>query len=544
MSYIYDGNYNSLPEQVQQNKEDIENLKTSGIILNKRGNWEDDVQYNANDLISFNGSSYLAIVANIGYQPDINADKWQLIATGEKGQQGIQGPQGIQGEQGPQGERGIQGERGPQGPAGQQGIQGPQGIQGEQGPAGERGPEGPQGVQGIQGPPGEKGADGSKFTIVGLVGNVSSLPVFSSVAPGTAYFVGSKAPYDVYWTDAKSAWVNVGTLQGPQGIQGPQGVQGEVGPQGPQGERGLQGIQGKQGPEGPQGVAGANGVGIASIVNGESSQTPTGYTSTQVTINYTDGGSDEIIIKAKNGEQRENILINGNFAINQRGQTSYNSAGYCVDRWRMYPNLLISVVDDGIQMSYSGTSFSQILQPIDRPMNELNGKTVTASCSVNGTIYTLTTTLSTSMSAVNKTIPSLGDFTIRYSSSMGRYYIGFFDTYATNPTHKVNTINWVKLEYGETATEYIQPDPVMELLKCQRYYIKSEAKMYACAYATGGYRCNVIYPLPMRTKPTITKSGTGVDFISDTTQYGFVFGINSPGTPCWLDSFTADAEIY
>ena len=92
-------------------------------------------------------------------------------------------------------------------------------------------------------------------------------------------------------------------LQGPQGEQGPQGVKGEMGPVGPQGERGLQGIQGKQGPEGPQGVAGANGVGIASIANGESSQTPTGYTSTPVTIKYTDGGSDEIIIEVKNGAQ-------------------------------------------------------------------------------------------------------------------------------------------------------------------------------------------------------------------------------------------------
>ena len=415
MPYIFDSEYNSLPEQVQKNKEDIENLKTSGIILNKRGTWEEDVQYNPNDLISFSGSSYLAIVANIGYQPDINPDKWQLLAsqgpqgspgiqgpigaTGPRGEQGIQGIQGLQGVQGPQGEkgekgdtgaqgpkgdtgatgpqgakgdtgpqgpqgvpgptgqRGVQGEkgeqgqtgpqgvqgpqgiqgeqgpageRGPEGPQGSPGIQGPQGVQGEQGPAGERGPEGPQGVQGIQGPPGEKGADGSKFTIVGLVANVSSLPVFSSVAPGTAYFVGSEVPYDVYWTDAVSDWINVGTLQGPQGIQGPQGVQGEVGPVGPQGERGLQGpqgeqgpqgvqgevgpvgpqgprglqgIQGEQGPEGPQGVAGSNGVGITSIANGESSQTPTGYTSTPVTINYTDGGSDEIIIEVKNGTQ-------------------------------------------------------------------------------------------------------------------------------------------------------------------------------------------------------------------------------------------------
>lgn len=475
MPYIYECEYNSLPEQVQQNKEDIENLKTSGIILNKRGTWEDDVQYNANDLISFNGSSYLAIVANIGYQPDINTDKWQLIAS--------------------------------QGPQGSQGIQGPQGPKGDTGPRG------------------EKGADGSKFTIVGLVGNVSSLPPFSSVAPGTAYFVGTEIPYDVYWTDALSNWVNVGTLQGPQGPQGEQGPEGPRGATGAPGGTGPQGPKGDTGPQGPQGIQGIQG-----------EQGPQGIQGPQ-------GEQGERGPQGKNGEQSKNLLINSNFKVNQRGQSSYTGKStttvYTADRWAI---------------SYSQLTFTPATRTLDVPENgsflyyiensdDILGKTVTISTKFNNVFYSGSATLANSYSQKTYIIDitmAVGKFQLIWDNIKQMLVLQF----AFNNQTGSFVIDFVKLEFGDTATEYTPPDPTTELLKCQRYYIKSEAIMYACAYATGGFRCNVIYPLPMRTTPTLTKSGTNVDFISDGTQYGFVFGITSIGTPCWLDSFTADAEIY
>lgn len=79
------------------------------------------------------------------------------------------------------------------------------------------------------------------------------------------------------WVYDGSVWVNIGPLQGPQGVQGiqgpqgiqgiqgevgPQGIQGEVGPQGPIGETGPQGIQGPQGEIGPQGPIGETGAGL------------------------------------------------------------------------------------------------------------------------------------------------------------------------------------------------------------------------------------------------------------------------------------------
>ena len=90
------------------------------------------------------------------------------------------------------------------------------------------------------------------------------------------------------WVYNGTIWVNIGPLQGPQGVQGVQGIQGiqgDTGPQGIQGETGLQGIDGKSaytvavengfvGTEtqwlvslvGDTGATGATGNGIDSVV--------------------------------------------------------------------------------------------------------------------------------------------------------------------------------------------------------------------------------------------------------------------------------------
>lgn len=78
--YIIDTSKLNYWQQIQQNTQDIQELQEESFFVTKRGNWSDSVQYNPNDLVSFKGSSYLAIVGNIGYQPDLSPEKWQLFA--------------------------------------------------------------------------------------------------------------------------------------------------------------------------------------------------------------------------------------------------------------------------------------------------------------------------------------------------------------------------------------------------------------------------------------------------------------------------------
>jgi hypothetical protein len=84
---------------------------------NYRGIFEAYGEYSTNDIVNFDGSSYVC-KQYTGFGSDIfNDSYWQLFASkGAPGDPG--GPQGPQGEPGPMGETGGQGEPGPAGPAG------------------------------------------------------------------------------------------------------------------------------------------------------------------------------------------------------------------------------------------------------------------------------------------------------------------------------------------------------------------------------------------------------------------------------------------
>lgn len=196
-------------------------------------------------------------------------------------------PRNIMGPQGIPGEKGADGEPGPEGPRGEPGPQGPIGPPGELGPEGPPGADGVPGPQGETGPKGEPGEPGTGITILGSYDTYEELiAAHPAGSPGDSYLIGG----DLYvWSVTKSAWVNVGTIQGPpgpvgpdgpagaqgekgdkgdtgeqgpqgeRGEQGPQGIPGEQGPRGVQGEQGIQGEQGPQGPQGPQGDTGPQG---------------------------------------------------------------------------------------------------------------------------------------------------------------------------------------------------------------------------------------------------------------------------------------------
>jgi hypothetical protein len=96
-----------------------------------RGNWSSAATYNANDGVSYNGSSYVAIATNVNHPPDTHPTEWQLIA--QQGAVGPTGPQGVIGPAGPTGSQGPTGATGSQGPAGATGPPGPTRVSGDAG---------------------------------------------------------------------------------------------------------------------------------------------------------------------------------------------------------------------------------------------------------------------------------------------------------------------------------------------------------------------------------------------------------------------------
>ncbi len=202
------------------------NLDDLMAQFSPKGEYNPSTAYKALNIVSQNGSSYVAIQDTQG-NPPTNTTYWQLLSQrGEQGAQGIQGPAGPQGKQGPVG---------------------------PQGPPGETGPRGPQG---------EKGDAGTGLDILGTYDNLEALQsAVTQPQQGNMYNVGTTAPYTVYMWDTTNGgeWISQGQLQGAKGETGPQGPQGDPGPQGPQGPQGKQGPQGERGPAGPQGPQGEPG---------------------------------------------------------------------------------------------------------------------------------------------------------------------------------------------------------------------------------------------------------------------------------------------
>jgi hypothetical protein len=96
----------------------------NGTGINFRGAFDESTPYAVNDVVTYNGSSYLATLANSnGGTPDVNTADWTLMTAA-----GAAGPTGPSGAQGPAGTTGATGQQGLQGNPGVQGLPGMNGV--------------------------------------------------------------------------------------------------------------------------------------------------------------------------------------------------------------------------------------------------------------------------------------------------------------------------------------------------------------------------------------------------------------------------------
>ncbi|WP_081383876.1 exosporium glycoprotein BclB-related protein [Paenibacillus sp. FSL R5-0636] len=237
--------------------------------------------YPAGQVVTFNGSTYIATVAGPTGTPGSSPD-YLLIAGGSTGPQGPQGPQGTPGLQGPQGPQGVglQGivifnpAQSPTYPAGQvvtfngstyiATVSGPTGIPGSSPDylliaGGAMGPQGPQGVQGIQGPTGAQGPAGPGVGATGATGSTGAAglagPAGATGATGDPGAVGVAGA-----TGATGATGDPGAV-GVAGATGATGATGDPGAVGVAGATGATGDPGAVGATGITGVTGATGNG-------------------------------------------------------------------------------------------------------------------------------------------------------------------------------------------------------------------------------------------------------------------------------------------
>lgn len=93
--------WNSLVQQVEENRQNILTLSEQPPQFDAKGEWNSTTVYAQNDMINYNGSSYFSLQdSNANHTPGAtdSAAWWQLLAAqGATGQTGPQGPTGPAG---------------------------------------------------------------------------------------------------------------------------------------------------------------------------------------------------------------------------------------------------------------------------------------------------------------------------------------------------------------------------------------------------------------------------------------------------------------
>ena len=212
----------------------------------------------------------------------------------------------------------------------------------------------------------------------------------------------------------------------------------------------------------------------------------------------------------------ENLLINPDFKINQRGSASYvynGTASYTVDRWAFggatgTHSTLSRIVSSGMTF-YSPYSPGYLIQFIEKPLELLTQYTLSAN-SPYGTLKTtfttpaslptVTTNYSQHLSVVDSNGVLLGQIVVRYHTAKG-----FWCVWIQTVAGETLTLNWVKLEKGAIATPFVAPNPTEEMLKCQRYFFVKTGQISAVAANADSLYPNIPLPVPLRiSTPTLT----------------------------------------
>lgn len=195
--------------------------KETQTVAVVRGSYSDTATYGHNDLVTYEGQTWIASGVAIGNtikgeKPSATSPYWSLAAA-----------KGIQGEKGDKGDKGDKGEKGDQGIQGLQGLQGEKGDQGIQGPKGETGATGPQGEKGATGAAGKDGV--STYFHIAYADNATG-GGFSQSPTGKNY-IGTYVDHTA--TDSTEAsdykWQLVKGAQGEKGDKGIPGTNGTNG---------------------------------------------------------------------------------------------------------------------------------------------------------------------------------------------------------------------------------------------------------------------------------------------------------------------------
>lgn len=211
-----------------------------------------------------------------------------------------------------------------------------------------------------------------------------------------------------------------------------------------------------------------------------------------------------------------NLLDNSDFTnpVNQRGAASYNANSYGIDRWRSLTGPATLTVNEGyITIAANGDTQARFRQQLLPGMLK------------SGKIYTIA--IKTADGNIICAKGTVGDMETVAQANADFGYIGLFNNTANGDTTFQIYLNvgasadivWAALYEGEytieTLPEYQPKGYAVELLECQRYFVRyghaNQNNHIGWAQAATATAANAVLALsqPMRIyNPTITVSGT------------------------------------
>lgn len=229
-----------------------------------------------------------------------------------------------------------------------------------------------------------------------------------------------------------------------------------------------------------------------------------------------------------------NLLINPDFKINQRGQSTYSTQSkkiYTVDRWHIYnANFNASTK----MLTNPNSSSGQFKQDLETSLTGTYTMTVKAT-SVSGNVYFFVNENGTNI--INKSIVT-GVNTVTFTSTKGVSDVGILISNGASVQ-----LDYAKVEQSSVATPFVAPNMAEELTKCYRFYqrMKPHYSGYVAKFQT------TYFPIPIkaqtRTKGTITVSDQQNSY--NITGVSTMWSVSSDDyNKCPYIGFTTDLDGY
>lgn len=251
-----------------------------------------------------------------------------------------------------------------------------------------------------------------------------------------------------------------------------------------------------------------------------------------------EGGVNSLTITKGNGSNSvvslncpgQNLLINPNFKINQRGKSEYTSVGYTADRWYMAYLNKTEITENGIKVHNINANTSnpwmiQWIEFLPAGTYTLTVKLRKSRADMIVRVHTSGTKSTTEWQTVT------AKFTTTADRSDYQLQMATTDSDSGALIDDWVEIAWAKLEKGPVATQFVPPNITIEQLKCQRYYLALPT--YVRYPMTRRVTNEIDFIIPVNAKfrsdPKLIGTPVVYDSNSGAAQSGFTFTVASFG---------------